>query len=309
MDPGYRSPLIDMFRRDGNRETRLLAAQGDLGAGAHDQLALLMMLIDDADPDVAMTALSTVQRLPLEPLRAFLARADVPAEIREYFAAMGITPADVAAPDASAPLTGDDDDEDEEQGEAKEGAKAESKLLAGLPIKKKIKLASKGTREQRAQLIRDPNKLVAGAVLSSPKLTDAEVESFAKMANVAEEVLRVIGNNRTWLKNYGVALGLVKNPEDPARHLHAAPAARQRARHEDARGRPQRARVAAAGGAQVHRQGPQVGRFLRFQSFLISARPSMKTVARWRSSGSGIDFSRSMARSKSRSMVFDEVLK
>ena len=59
MDPGYRSPLIDMFRRDGNRETRLLAAQGDLGAGAHDQLALLMMLIDDADPDVAMTALST----------------------------------------------------------------------------------------------------------------------------------------------------------------------------------------------------------------------------------------------------------
>ena len=90
-----------MFRRDGNRETRLLAAQGDLGAGAHDQLALLMMLIDDADPDVAMTALSTVQGLPLEPLRAFLARADVPAEIREFFAGMGITPADVAAPDAS----------------------------------------------------------------------------------------------------------------------------------------------------------------------------------------------------------------
>src|SRR6187431_425103 len=159
MDSGYRSPLIDMFRRDGNRETRLHAAQGDLGAGAHDQLALLMMLIDDADPDVAMTALSTVQRLPLEPLRAFLARADAPAEIREYFAAMGITPADVAAPDASAPLTGDEDDdedEEEEQGEAKEGAKADSKLLAGLPIKKKIELASKGTREQRAQLIRDP---------------------------------------------------------------------------------------------------------------------------------------------------------
>lgn len=216
MDSGYRSPLIDMFRRDGNRETRLLAAQGDLGAGAHDQLALLMMLIDDADADVAMTALSTVQRLPREPLRAFLARADVPAEIREFFAGMGITPADVAAPDASAPLTGDDDeDEDDEQDQTKEGGKQESKLLAGLPIKKKIKLASKGTREQRAQLIRDPNKLVAAAVLSSPKLTDAEVESFAKMANVAEEVLRVIATNRSWLKNYGVALGLVKNPKTP----------------------------------------------------------------------------------------------
>ena len=52
-------------------------------------------------------------------------------------------------------------------------------------------------------------------MLSSPKLTDAEVESFAKMGNVSEEVLRVIGMNRTWLKNYGVVLGLVKNPKTP----------------------------------------------------------------------------------------------
>jgi hypothetical protein len=216
MDPGYRSPLIDMFRRDPGRETRLLAAQGDLGAGAHDQVALLIMLVDDADPDIAMTALATVQTLPREPLRAFLARPDVPAEIREFFRDMGITPADVAAPDASEPLgSTDEDDRAEDAADESEGGRVESKLLAGLPIKKKIKLASKGTREQRAQLIRDPNKLVAAAVLSSPKLTDAEVESFARMANVTEEVLRVIGTNRTWLKNYGVALGLVKNPKTP----------------------------------------------------------------------------------------------
>ena len=216
MDPGYRSPLIDMFRRDTSRETRLLAAQGDLGAGAHDQLALLMMLVDDADPDVAMTALSTVQGLPREPLRAFLARADVPVEIRDFFGEMGITPAEEAASDASEPLTGDAEEDGEDQAEdGKADAPAEPKLLAGLPIKKKIKLASKGTREQRAQLIRDPNKLVAAAVLSSPKLTDAEVESFAKMANVSEEVLRVIGTNRSWLKNYGVVLGLTRNPKTP----------------------------------------------------------------------------------------------
>jgi hypothetical protein len=57
--------------------------------------------------------------------------------------------------------------------------------------------------------------MVAAAVLSSPKLTDAEVESFAKMANVSEEVLRVIGNNRSWLKNYGVMLALTRNPKTP----------------------------------------------------------------------------------------------
>ena len=215
MDSGHRSPLIDMFRRETNRETRLLAAQGELGAGAHDQVALLMLLVDDADPDVAMTALSTVQRLPSEPLRAFLARGDVPSEIRDFFAGMGITPAEEAAADATEPITAETDEDADPEEDGKDGAAAEPKLLAGLPIKRKIKLASKGTREQRSQLIRDPNKLVAAAVLSSPKLTDAEVEAFAKMANVSEEVLRVIGTNRTWLKNYGVALGLVKNPKTP----------------------------------------------------------------------------------------------
>jgi hypothetical protein len=130
-------------------------------------------------------------------------------------AGTGEEPAEDAAPDASDPLTAGEEDDEEAAGEDEKENPAEPKILAGLPIKKKIKLASKGTREQRAQLIRDPNKLVAAAVLSSPKLTDAEVEAFAKMANVSEEVLRVIGNNRTWLKNYGVVLGLTKNPKTP----------------------------------------------------------------------------------------------
>ena len=220
MDSGHRSPLLDVFRRgSSDRETRLLAAAGGLSATAHDQVALLVMLADDPDPEIATTALATVQALPREPLRAFLARADVPPEIVRFFAEQGITPAESPAADASQPLLADPDDDQDENLPEEPGPdgkpKGEPKLLAGLPIKKKVKLASKGTREQRAQLIRDPNKLVAAAVLSSPKLTDAEVESFAKMANVSEDVLRVIALNRTWLKNYGVVLGLVKNAKTP----------------------------------------------------------------------------------------------
>ena len=41
------------------------------------------------------------------------------------------------------------------------------------------------------------------------------MEAFAKMANVSEEVLRIIGANRSWMKHYGVALGLIKNPKTP----------------------------------------------------------------------------------------------
>ena len=73
----------------------------------------------------------------------------------------------------------------------------------------------KGSREERAVLIRDPNKIVAVAVLSSPKITETEVESIAKMANVSDEILRMIGFSRAWTKNYAVVHALVRNPKTP----------------------------------------------------------------------------------------------
>lgn len=207
MDPGIRSPLIDLFRRgEAARDVRLLAARGALAPREIDQLALLVMLSDDVDGEIAATAKATLDQLPVEALRTFLARPDVPGEIREYFSKRGIVPA------AAAPANGDEqtatDDEDED-------AEDDPKVLASLPIVERMKIAMKGTRSQRSQLIRDSNKLVAAAVLSSPKLTETEVEAFAKMANVAEEVLRAISMNRSWMKNYGVIAGLTRNPKTP----------------------------------------------------------------------------------------------
>jgi hypothetical protein len=88
-------------------------------------------------------------------------------------------------------------------------------MVSSLPIAERLKLATKGTREQRAQLIRDANRIVATAVLTSPKLTEAEVEAFAKMGNVSEDVLRIIGTNRSWLKNYSVVHAVTRNPKTP----------------------------------------------------------------------------------------------
>ena len=82
-------------------------------------------------------------------------------------------------------------------------------------VAERMKAAMKGTKSERAILVRDPNKLVSAAVLSSPKLTDAEVENFAKLANVSEETLRTIGMNRAWVKNYGIVSALTKNPKTP----------------------------------------------------------------------------------------------
>ena len=212
MDPGIRSPLIDLFRRgEAARDVRLLAAQGALSPSELDQVALLVLLSDDTDAEISASARETLDKLPLDPLRAFLARADVPSEIRGFFASRNVLPAERPALAADSRSENGDDGEDEEGGEDEDDRQA----LSSLPIVERMKLAMKGTRSQRAQLIRDSNKIVAAAVLSSPKLTETEVEAFSKMANVAEEVLRAISMNRAWMKNYGVVAGLTRNPKTP----------------------------------------------------------------------------------------------
>jgi hypothetical protein len=64
-------------------------------------------------------------------------------------------------------------------------------------------------------LIRDRSKLVSLAVLESPKVNDAEMETFAAMKNVQETVLRSISTKRNYMKNYGVLRALVSNPKTP----------------------------------------------------------------------------------------------
>jgi hypothetical protein len=226
MDPGYRSPLVDLFLRGGaTRDIRMLAARGLLPRPAPEQIALLVVLSDDPDPELAAQANATISRLPREALTDFLA-ADAPEELRTFFAARGVELP--AAPAAVAPETagGDgglavpDDAVAPRSEAAADAAQADDtpedpRLISTLPIAERLKLATKGTREQRAQLIRDANRIVATAVLTSPKLTESEVEAFAKMGNVSEDVLRIIGTNRSWVKNYGIIHAVTRNPKTP----------------------------------------------------------------------------------------------
>ena len=87
--------------------------------------------------------------------------------------------------------------------------------VALMSIKERVMLAIKGTREARMILVRDPNRVVAGAVLRNPRLTDPEVESIASFKSVPEDVLRRIGQNRQWARSYIVIHNLVRNPRTP----------------------------------------------------------------------------------------------
>ncbi len=209
------TPLLDLFKQgDVERDIRLQAAEGTFAPRAHEQLAILVFLLEDPDREVRETADQTLNRIPVEALEKFLARSDVPVDLREFFGDRGVFPAEIPPieVDYEDPLIDSGGEEgDDEDGDRVSGTQA----LALMNFPQRIRAAMKGTREQRAILIRDPNKMICASVLSSPKVSVPEVESFARMQNVSEDVLRIIGGNRSWLKSYGVILALTKNPKTP----------------------------------------------------------------------------------------------
>jgi hypothetical protein len=87
--------------------------------------------------------------------------------------------------------------------------------IALMSVKDRVMLAIKGTREARMILVRDPNRIVAGAVLRNPRLTDAEIEYMASVKTVPEDVLRQIGQSRAWTRAYGVIHNLLRNSRTP----------------------------------------------------------------------------------------------
>jgi hypothetical protein len=87
--------------------------------------------------------------------------------------------------------------------------------IAKMTVAQRVQYAIKGGSDARRTLIRDTNKVVQRAVLQSPRLTDQEVEAFASMSSLTDEILRLIAGNRAFRKNYVVVRNLINNPKTP----------------------------------------------------------------------------------------------
>jgi hypothetical protein len=87
--------------------------------------------------------------------------------------------------------------------------------LATMTVLDRVKLALTGGREERIILIRDANKVVQRCVLQSPRLTETEVENFAGMTTLTAEILRIVANNRSWIKSYTITRNLIFNSKTP----------------------------------------------------------------------------------------------
>jgi hypothetical protein len=121
-------------------------------------------------------------------------------------------------------LAEDDDNPEAVRASEDEDAKEDEVVERYLPLMMKIRnmssaeklrLAMVGNASARAFLVRDKDKAVAYAAISSTAMAEAEVPPIVRSKEVGEDILRYAGNKREWTKNHEIKHGLVFNPKTP----------------------------------------------------------------------------------------------
>ena len=107
------------------------------------------------------------------------------------------------------------DSDEEEREEVKSKFKPLGMAIADMRKPEKIRLATVGSRAARAILVRDRDKQVAMAAVSSPQTTAGDAAEYARSREVTEEVLRYVGSRKEFVKSAEVKHNLVFNPKCP----------------------------------------------------------------------------------------------
>ncbi len=152
---------------------------------------------------------------------------DIPRMVEAYQRVHGVDPTAEPPPpeETAAALIAEYHDElGRERGEEArplESAEQETKKftitqrILKMSVSEKIKLATLGNKEARTLLLRDANKLVCMAAVTSPRITEGEIMTLANSRTTNSEVLRYVYSNRELVRNYALKLSLVKNPKVP----------------------------------------------------------------------------------------------
>jgi hypothetical protein len=109
----------------------------------------------------------------------------------------------------------EDSREEDDQEAVKEIYRPLAVRIDDMSTQEKIRLSLVGNAAARALLVRDRNKLVYMAAISSPALRENEAVRIAASRQVEDGVLRYIGNRRDWGGNYELKKNLLFNPKTP----------------------------------------------------------------------------------------------
>jgi hypothetical protein len=226
---------------------RRKACRGELPVSLPERIEILVVLAADGDDESRQSAFHTLQSWPTEELQqvlqdpstpvavlgfvaenlapgrkelgdALLRNPSLPGQLREWLENIVGLIAEAESSEsfegpAPLPPAGQGANSSREEGPQKHVTVLQR--TQRMTVVEKVKTALTGSQEERMVLIRDSNKVVARAVIQSPKLSDHEIEMIAAMKDVGEEVLRLIAANRKFRKTYVVIRALVNNPRTP----------------------------------------------------------------------------------------------
>ena len=238
---------------DKPRQERLKAAAGQVGLPPGDSVLLVYYLCHDSDPEVKRTAMETLRGLDVPFLTELICDLQLHPRILDvlvklHFEKTELVPLFAAHPNltelaaaflaergAFAVLQPEPEEGEAGSGKAGQGAAAQPmdpeeyepvdeedekfqskyQQAQAMGISDKIKMALTGDKEWRGLLIKDANKLVSGAVVKNPRMTEGEVLAIVKSAVQNDEIIRVICANKDWVKNPLIRKALAENSKTP----------------------------------------------------------------------------------------------
>lgn len=237
------------LKGDVSKDDKLRAARGDVPLAASDLVVVLFFFCHDADPTIKQTALRTLSELPEGVITSILSRQDLHPRMLDLFARLHFGKAEIVNQIAHHPLASpetlaylrqkgvlsaemanelqqppvdlselsEDEEPSSEEASEEESEEFQSKyqLSQTMGVAEKIKMAITGDKEWRSIFLKDSNKMVSGAAIKNPRITDGEVLAVLKSPIKNDEVLRVICSNKEWVKNYRIRLALVENSKTP----------------------------------------------------------------------------------------------
>jgi hypothetical protein len=246
--------LAGFVRPDAADEEKLKVVRSELEATPLERATLLFFLCYDKNPQIKAAALSAMRGLPLSLVMEMASspathprlldlvarlhgsdqhvclllsgRDDLRPATREFIAGKVAASAGTAVPEApeelpvDAAATGEGDGEAEEQPQEEEEPQEEEyrskyQLAQTMGVGEKIKMALTGDKEWRSIFIKDSNKLVNGAVVKNPRITEPEILAISKSVIQNDEIVRIICHNKEWIKNYEIRKALVLNHKTP----------------------------------------------------------------------------------------------
>lgn len=227
--------LAQMVRPDAPAELKLKVINGAIEALSWERATLLFFLCYDKESEIKAAAINAFKHLSAESAAEAMLSPDINPRVAELLGRFHpglnavspsiqqepqVSPRPDPRPDSEQPAHEEETPEETPEKETPETEDEEEfrskyQMAQSMGVGEKIKMALTGDKEWRSILVKDSNKLVNGAVVKNPRITEPEILAISKSAIQNDEIIRVICHNKEWVKNYEIRKALVLNNKTP----------------------------------------------------------------------------------------------